>query len=66
MSDNITSTTDQVAAALGVHPNTIRQHARAGTIPCRKVGRNYKYNIGLVRTALILEGRKVLSVLDEV
>jgi excisionase family DNA binding protein len=35
---------DQAAALLGVHPVTLRRLAGAGRVPCRKVGREWRFS----------------------
>jgi excisionase family DNA binding protein len=35
---------DEAAALLGVHPVTLRRLSGAGRVPCRKVGREWRFN----------------------
>lgn len=37
-------TTDEAAALLRIHINTLRELAAAGNIPCRKVGNAYRFS----------------------
>lgn len=38
----------EAAALLRIHPNTLYAHASVGRVPCRKVGRQYRF----IRSAL--------------
>ncbi|MBI5529248.1 MAG: helix-turn-helix domain-containing protein [Deltaproteobacteria bacterium] len=44
--------TDALADILKIHPQTARNLARRGRIPCLKVGKTYRFSLARVEAAL--------------
>lgn len=42
---------EEVAAWLGLHPATVQQHARAGRLPARRIGKEWRFGAEHVRRA---------------
>lgn len=54
-------TVEDVALYLRLNPETVRQMARSGRIPCLKVGRAWRFRPSLVKSWLDAQGLSIPS-----